>query len=86
MSDVQDAAATTKNLSFEDALAELEATVRQLEEGNVPLTEAIALYERGMKLAQQCNNLLDSAQLQIEQLALVNGQQQRGSFFADEQA
>ena len=86
MSDVQDAAATTKNLSFEDALAELEATVRQLEEGNVPLTEAIALYERGMKLAQQCNNLLDSAQLQIEQLALVNGQQQRGFFFADEQA
>ena len=86
MSDVQDAAATTKGLSFEDALAELEATVRQLEEGNLPLTEAIALYERGMGLAQQCSDLLDGAQLQVEQLTLVNGQQQRGFFFAEEQA
>ncbi len=86
MSDVQDAAATAKNLSFEDALAELEAAVRQLEEGNLPLTEAIALYERGMGLAQQCSDLLDGAQLQVEQLTLVNGRQQRGFFFADEQA
>ena len=86
MSDVQDAAATAKSLSFEDALAELEATVRQLEEGNLPLTEAIALYERGMGLAQQCSDLLDAAQLQVEQLTLVNGRQQRGFFFADEQA
>jgi exodeoxyribonuclease VII small subunit len=86
MNDVQDAAATKKNLSFEDALTELEATVRQLEEGNLPLTEAIALYERGMGLAQQCSNLLDTAHLQVEQLTLVNGQQQRGFFFADEQA
>ena len=86
MSDVQDTAATVKTLSFEDALAELEATVRQLEEGNLPLTEAIALYERGMRLAQQCSDLLDAAQLQVEQLTLVNGQQQRGFFFAEEQA
>ena len=86
MSDVQDAAATAKHLSFEDALAELEAAVRQLEEGNLPLTEAIALYERGMGLAQQCSDLLDGAQLQVEQLTLVNGRQQRGFFFADEQA
>jgi exodeoxyribonuclease VII small subunit len=86
MSDVQDAAATAKDLSFENALAELEAAVRQLEEGNLPLTEAIALYERGMGLAQQCSDLLDGAQLQVEQLTLVNGRQQRGFFFADEQA
>jgi exodeoxyribonuclease VII small subunit len=86
MSDVQDAAATAKDLSFENALAELEAAVRQLEEGNLPLTEAIALYERGMGLAQRCSDLLDGAQLQVEQLTLVNGRQQRGFFFADEQA
>ena len=86
MSDTQDRAAAAKELSFEDALAELEAAVRQLEGGNLPLTEAIALYERGMGLAQQCNDLLDSAQLQVEQLTLANGQQQRGFFFAEEQA
>jgi len=86
MSNAQDAAATAKTLSFEEALARLEATVRQLEEGNLPLTEAIALYEQGMGLAQQCSDLLDAAQLQVEQLTLVNGQQQRGFFFAEEQA
>jgi len=86
MSNMQDTAATTKTLSFEEALTELEATVRQLEEGNLPLTEAIALYERGMGLAKQCSDLLDGAQLQVEQLTLVNGQQQRGFFFAEEQA
>jgi exodeoxyribonuclease VII small subunit len=67
MSDTQDMAAT-KDLSFEEALAELEATVRRLEAGNLPLTEAITLYERGMQLARQCSDLLDAAQLQVEQL------------------
>jgi len=86
MSNVRDTATPAKSLSFEDALAELEATVRQLEEGNLPLAEAIALYERGMHLAQQCSDLLDAAQLQVEQLTLANGQQQRAFFFPDEQA
>lgn len=86
MSNMQDTAATTNTLSFEDALAALEVTVRQLEGGNLPLAEAIALYEQGMRLAQRCNDLLDGAQLQVEQLTLANGQQQRGFFFADEQA
>jgi exonuclease VII small subunit len=39
-----------------------------------------------MGLAKQCSDLLDGAQLQVEQLTLVNGQQQRGFFFAEEQA
>ena len=67
MSDTQDTTAT-KDLSFEEALAEMEATVRRLEAGNLPLTEAITLYERGMQLARQCSDLLDAAQLQVEQL------------------
>ena len=82
MSNTQDAAAT-KDLSFEEALAELEASVRRLEEGNLPLSEAITLYERGMHLARQCNDLLDAAQLQVEQLTLVNNQQQHAFFLED---
>jgi exodeoxyribonuclease VII small subunit len=58
-----------EKLSFEDAFQELEATVRQLEEGELTLDEAIALYERGMGLARRCGEALDAAELQMEQLA-----------------
>jgi exodeoxyribonuclease VII small subunit len=63
-----------ERLSFEEALAELEATVQKLEAGNLPLAEAIALYERGMALARCCGERLDGAELQIEQLSIANGQ------------
>ncbi len=59
-----------EGLSFEQAFAELEATVQRLEAGDLTLQEAIALYERGMRLARHCNDALDAAELQVEQLAL----------------
>ncbi|MGD8623805.1 MAG: exodeoxyribonuclease VII small subunit [Anaerolineae bacterium] len=58
-----------EKLSFEDAFQELEAAVRRLEEGELTLEEAIALYERGMGLARRCGEALDAAELQMEQLA-----------------
>ncbi len=57
-----------EELSFEQAVGELEATVERLEGGDLPLTDAIALYERGMRLAQHCNQLLDAAELQVQEL------------------
>jgi exodeoxyribonuclease VII small subunit len=57
------------NLSFEQAIGELENTVQRLEEGDLSLTEAIALYERGMHLVQHCNDALDAAELQVQELA-----------------
>lgn len=57
------------SLSFEDAYAELETTVRRLEEGNLPLEEALALYERGIILAQLCARHLDAAELRVEELS-----------------
>jgi exodeoxyribonuclease VII small subunit len=56
-------------LSFEQAVGELESTVQRLEGGDLSLTEAIALYERGMHLVQHCNNALDAAELQVQELA-----------------
>ena len=47
--------------SFEDLNRELEDTVRKLESGDLPLAEALALFERGTTLAEQCNTLLDGA-------------------------
>ena len=55
--------------SFEAAFAELEATVRRLEEGNLPLAEALALYERGVHLSERCRVYLDAAELRIQHLA-----------------
>jgi exodeoxyribonuclease VII small subunit len=57
------------SLSFEQAVGELESTVQRLEAGDLSLTEAIALYERGMYLVQHCNDALDSAELQVQELA-----------------
>ena len=58
-----------EGLSFEDAFGELETTVQRLEEGELTLEEAIALYERGMGLARRCGEALDAAELQMQQLA-----------------
>ena len=57
-----------QDLSFEEALGQLEATVAQLEEGRLPLAEAVAHYERGMGLAAYCSDLLDSAELRIREI------------------
>ena len=57
-----------KELAFEEAVGELDATIQRLEGGDLSLSEAIALYERGMLLVQHCNDLLDAAELQVHTL------------------
>jgi len=58
----------TEPLTFEEAYAQLEATVRRLEEGGLSLEESLALYERGMELAALCTEQLDQAELRVRQL------------------
>jgi len=58
-----------ETLTFEQALAELEETVRQLESGDVPLEESLVLFERGQALVDWCNSQLDEAELKIHQLS-----------------
>ena len=58
-----------KELSFEAAYAELEQIISQLDEGNLPLAESVRLFERGRKLAEHCQGLLDGAELRINQIA-----------------
>ena len=55
-----------ESLSFEQAYNQLEETVQQLEAGNLPLAEAVSLYQRGMALAKQCGLQLDTAELSIK--------------------
>ena len=54
-----------KEVSFEDALIELQSVVDRLEAGKVPLEEALSLYERGMELVKLCNNRLDTAEQRV---------------------
>ena len=55
--------------TFEEIYAALEGAVQRLETGGLPLAEAIAVYEEGVRLAQQCRALLDAAELRVTTLA-----------------
>lgn len=58
----------TKQETFEQLYAKLEAAVAKLEEGGLPLEAAIAAYEEGMDLAKRCQDRLDAAELKITKL------------------
>lgn len=55
-------------LTFDDALAELQATVAALEAGGAPLEASLALYERGVALHERCAALLADAELRVSRL------------------
>ena len=58
-----------EELSYEEALAELEGIAESLEGEQSPLEEAMKLFERGQALAAHCSALLESAQLKVQKLA-----------------
>ncbi len=55
--------------TFEELYRELAETIERLESGDLPLEEALALYERGARLAEQCNAVLDQAELRVRRLS-----------------
>ncbi len=55
-------------LSFEGALEQLETTVGRLEEGEMPLEEALELFEKGVALSRRCSQTLEAAEKRIEVL------------------
>ena len=57
-------------ISFEDAMAELESVVGQLERGDVPLEESIKLYERGAALKKRCQAKLKEAEEKVAAITL----------------
>ncbi len=62
------------DMSFEQALKELETIVGKLESGQAPLAESIAIYERGEALKAHCEALLKAAEMRIEKITLRGGQ------------
>ncbi|MDW4498221.1 exodeoxyribonuclease VII small subunit [Sulfitobacter sp. D35] len=57
-------------MTFEQAMAELEKVLGQLERGDVALDESIALYERGAKLKARCEAKLKEAEEKVAQITL----------------
>ena len=60
---------SAEELSYEEALAELEGIVESLEDGQSQLDESMKLFERGQALVTHCGALLESAQLKVQKLA-----------------
>lgn len=57
------------DLSYEEAMTELEGIVESLEGEQNPLEEAMRLFERGQALVARCGELLEAAQLKVQKLA-----------------
>ena len=58
-------------MSFEEALAELDKIVRELEEGQAKLEDAIGAYERGALLKRHCEAKLREAQAKVDKIVLA---------------
>lgn len=72
------------NPSFEEAMDQLESIVSKLESGDVPLEQAIELFQEGMKLSQLCGLKLEQAERKIEMLLEQDGALVKKPFQSDE--
>ncbi|KPB03891.1 exodeoxyribonuclease VII small subunit [Bacillus sp. CHD6a] len=63
-----------KEVTFEEAMKDLENIVEKLEEGDVPLEEAISFYKEGMKLSKLCHDKLSHVEEEMEQILKENGE------------
>jgi len=68
------AAKTPPAVDFEKSLAELENLVEQMEQGELSLEDSLKCFERGVKLAQTCQQTLQAAEQKVEKLMEKNGQ------------
>jgi exodeoxyribonuclease VII small subunit len=56
----------TSSLSFEASLEELERIIKELEKGELPLEQSLALFESGMRLSAECKKQLEEAESRVE--------------------
>ena len=68
-----------EDMSFEDAIKELETVVGQLERGDVALDDSIALYERGAALKARCEAKLKEAEEKVAKITLGEGGEPKGT-------
>ena len=54
-----------KKISFEDSLSRLNEIVRELEKGDLPLSDSLSLYEESTQLIRSCTQMLDEAEQKV---------------------
>lgn len=59
-------------LSYEEAFEKLEQAVSALQDGRLSLEKALEYYEEGMQLARRCHDLLQTAELRVQQLRVTD--------------
>lgn len=64
----------TKSPNFEKSLSSLEKLVEELEQGDLPLEQALKNYEKGISLARECQNALKNAEQRVHTLMEENEQ------------
>ena len=63
-----------EELSFEEAMKQLQSLVSDLESGNAPLDKSLELFERGVSLVKHCNEKLDKAEQKVKFLTEGGGE------------
>lgn len=62
------------NLSYEEAVRELEKLVESIERGDIGLAESLASYRKGEQLLRHCKGLLDKAELTVREMSLTDAE------------
>ena len=73
-----------KEVSFEEAMKELETIATELEKGDLNLEESVAKFEEGMKLSKQCNDIIEKAEKRINILLQKDGKIEEENFEVEE--
>lgn len=73
-----------KSITFEEAMTKLEQIVDKLEEGDVPLEEAIIFYKDGMELSKLCHDKLKNVEEQLTQIITEDGRTESFSMLEEE--
>lgn len=73
-----------EKVTFEEAMKKLEVIVERLEEGDVPLEEAITIYKEGMELSKICHDKLKNVEEQLTQILTEDGKKQSFSIPEEE--
>lgn len=67
-------------MNFEEAMKKLEKIVTELESGDFNLDESVLKFEEGIKIAKQCNNMLENAEKKITILLEKDGELKENNF------
>lgn len=71
-------------VTFEEAMEQLEIIVERLEEGDVPLEEAISIYKKGMELSKLCHDKLKNVEEQLTEILTADGHKETFSISEEE--